>query len=250
MRLMIFVLLLIQLNNLKNIKTAIILAGGKGTRLKVVVSDVPKPMAPIYNRPFLEYLMDYWIDQGVSRFILSVGHLNEVITNHFGNSYRSAQIEYVFENSPLGTGGAFLLASKDLSEPFLLLNGDTFFEVELNDLFSFHNNNNSDWTLSLFRSNDLKRYMGVQLSDTGKIIKLKSKTKNNDLLVNGGVYLINPSVIHKLNLQEGVKISLEDHLLPSFHSIGGALFGNEYTGKFIDIGVPDDYSRAYKILDK
>jgi len=247
---MIFVLLLIQLNNLKNIKTAIILAGGKGTRLKEVVSDVPKPMAPINNRPFLEYLMDYWIDQGVSRFILSVGHLNEVITNHFGDSYRSVQIEYAFENSPLGTGGAFLLASKDLNEPFLLLNGDTFFEVKLNNLYSFHKQHNSEWTMSLFRSYDIERYMGVKLAENGAIVELKCKDNPVDLLVNGGVYLINPSVIHKLNLKEGVKISLENQLLPSFRSLGGALFGNEYAGKFIDIGVPDDYSRAYKILDE
>lgn len=250
MRLTKYAIHLIQLNNLIDIKTAVILAGGKGTRLKVVVSDVPKPMAPIYNRPFLEYLMDYWIGQGISRFILSVGHLNEVITNHFSNSYRSAQIEYAFENSPLGTGGAFLQASKELNEPFLLLNGDTFFEVKLNDLYSFHKQHNSEWTMSLFRSYDLDRYMGVQLAETGAIIALKYKGNAVDLLVNGGVYLINPSVIHKLNLQEGVKISLEDQLLPSFHSIGGALFGNEYIGKFIDIGVPDDYSRAYKILDE
>ena len=192
------------------ISTAIILAGGLGTRLHGVIKNVPKPMAPIRNRPFLEYQMDYWIDQGISR----------------------------------------LLASKNLDEPFLLLNGDTFFEVGLNDLYSFHNNNNSEWTISLFRSNELERYMGVQLAKSGEVINFKSKEFFFDLLVNGGVYLIDPYVIDKLNLKLGIKTSLEDQLLPSFLSLGGRLFGKEYSGKFIDIGIPEDYSRAHKILSE
>ena len=230
------------------ISTAIILAGGLGTRLKGVLKGLPKPMAPIRNRPFLEYQMDFWIDQGISRFILSVGHLNQKISSHFGDSYRSVQINYVQENTPLGTGGGLLMAAKNLAEPFLLLNGDTFFEVDLNDLFLFHNEHNAEWTMSLFRSKDLDRYMGVGLAKTGEILVLKSEESQIDLLVNGGVYLINPSAISRLNLNPGIKSSLEDQLLPSFLSLGGKLFGIECYGKFIDIGVPEDYYRAQKIL--
>jgi D-glycero-alpha-D-manno-heptose 1-phosphate guanylyltransferase len=232
------------------ISTAIILAGGLGTRLKGVVRVVPKPMAPIRGRPFLEYQMDYWIDQGISRFILSVGYLNDTITTHFGNKYCSSQIEYVHEDIPLGTGGALLLASKNLTQPFLLLNGDTFFEVDLKDLYSFHNEHKAEWTMSLFRSKELDRYMGVELAKNGKILELKSQENQLDLLANGGVYLLDPSVIDKLNLNSGIKFSLEDELLPSFLSIGGKLFGIECYGKFIDIGVPVDYFRAQKIIDE
>jgi D-glycero-alpha-D-manno-heptose 1-phosphate guanylyltransferase len=230
------------------ISTAIILAGGLGTRLKGVLKGLPKPMAPINGRPFLECQMDYWINQDISKFILSVGHLSESIIDHFGDSYRNAQISYVDENTPLGTGGALLLASKDVSEPFLLLNGDTFFEIELNDLYSFHIEQCAEWTMSLFRSDDSDRYMGVELAKNGKITVLNSKPSQNDFLVNGGVYLINPSAISKLNLNPGAKFSLEDHLLPSFLSLRGKLFGNEFNAKFIDIGVPKDYYRAHKIL--
>ena len=230
------------------ISTAIILAGGLGTRLKGVLKGLPKPMAPIRNRPFLEHQMDFWIDQGISRFILSVGYLNKSISSHFGDSYRSAQINYAHENTPLGTGGGLLMASKNLAEPFLLLNGDTFFEVDLNDLCLFHNEHNAEWTMSLFSSKDLDRYMGVELEKTGEIIVLKSKQSQIDLLVNGGVYLINPSAISRLNLNPGIKSSLEDQLLPSFLSLGGKLFGIECYGKFIDIGIPEDYYRAQKIL--
>lgn len=230
------------------ISTAIVLAGGLGTRLKGVLKGLPKPMAPIRDRPFLEYQMDFWIDQGISRFILSVGYLNQTISSHFGDSYRSVEINYVQENTPLGTGGGLLMASKNLAEPFLLLNGDTFFEVDLNDLSLFHNEHNAEWTMSLFRSKDLDRYMGVGLAKTGEILVLKSKQSQIDLLVNGGVYLINPSAISRLNLNPGIKSSLENQLLPSFLSLGGGLFGIECYGKFIDIGVPEDYYRAQKIL--
>ena len=230
------------------ISTAIVLAGGLGTRLKGVLKGLPKPMAPIRDRPFLEYQMDFWIDQGISRFILSVGYLNQTISSHFGDSYRSVQINYVQENTPLGTGGGLLMAAKNLAEPFLLLNGDTFFEVDLNDLCLFHNEHNAEWTMSLFRSKDLDRYMGVRLAKTGEIFVLKSRESQIDLLVNGGVYLINPSAISRLNLNPGIKSSLENQLLPSFLSLGGRLFGFECYGKFIDIGVPEDYYRAQKIL--
>ena len=230
------------------VTTAIILAGGLGTRLKKVVQDLPKPLALIRERPFLEYQMDFWISQGVTKFILSVGYLNHIIIDHFGDSYRTASIDYFVEDEPLGTGGALLLAAQGLKETFLVLNGDTFFEVNLNDLCLFHNKHNAEWTMSLFRSKDLDRYMGVGLAKTGEILVLKSKESQIDLLVNGGVYLINPSAISRLNLNPGIKSSLEDQLLPSFLSLGGRLFGIECYGKFIDIGVPEDYYRAQKIL--
>ena len=230
------------------ISTAIVLAGGLGTRLKGVLKGLPKPMAPIRDRPFLEYQMDFWIDQGISRFILSVGYLNQTISSHFGDSYRSVQINYVQENTPLGTGGGLLMAAKNLTEPFLLLNGDTFFEVDLNDLYLFHNKHNAEWTMSLFRSKDLDRYMGVDLEDNGEILSLQSGGNELTLLANGGVYLVNPSALKKLNYKPYTKSSLENDLLPKFISLGGGLYGLESSGKFIDIGVPEDYYRAQKIL--
>ena len=230
------------------ISTAIVLAGGLGTRLKGVLKGLPKPMAPIRDRPFLEYQMDFWIDQGISKFILSVGYLNQTISSHFGDSYRSVQINYVQENTPLGTGGGLLMAAKNLAEPFLLLNGDTFFEVDLNDLFLFHNEHNAEWTMSLFRSKDLDRYMGVDLEDNGEILSLQSGGNELTLLANGGVYLVNPSALKRLNYKPYTKSSLENDLLPKFISLGGGLYGFESSGKFIDIGVPEDYYRAQEIL--
>ena len=89
------------------VTTAIILAGGLGTRLRETVPNLPKPMVPIHNRPFLEHQMDYWIEQGITQFILSVGYLKDIIINHFGNSYKGVSIDYAIDTSPLGTGGEF-----------------------------------------------------------------------------------------------------------------------------------------------
>ena len=128
------------------ISTAIILAGGLGTRLKSVVSDVPKPMAPIQSTPFLEIVINYWINQGIKRIILSVGYMSDIIINHFGKSFKDISIEYVDEVSPLGTGGALknVLNKLIINDPFLVINGDTFFEVDLDSMTLFHFNNKSN----------------------------------------------------------------------------------------------------------
>ena len=230
------------------VRVAIILAGGLGTRLRGTVPGLPKPMAPIRNRPFLEHQMDYWIKQGINRFILSVGYLKDIIIEHFGNTYKGIPIEYAIENEPLGTGGGLLLAEKGLTEPFLVLNGDTFIEVDLDNLYEFHLERKSEWTFSLFRTSQFERYMGIDVSPNGEILSLKSESKKSSGLANGGVYLIEPSVLGSLTFKAGDKASLEDELLPNFISNGGVLYGKECKGKFIDIGVPEDYYQAIDIL--
>ena len=228
--------------------TAIILAGGMGTRLRQAVPDLPKPMAPISGRPFLEHQMDYWIDQGVKQFVLSVGYMKEVIMDHFGTSYRSTPLTYAIENKPLGTGGGLLLAAQGLNEPILVLNGDTFFEVDLSELLSFHILHASDWTFALFRTDEVGRYMGMEVRENGSIGSLKSDTSKEGRLANGGVYLVNPSLLARTKLLPGSKLSLEDELLPAFVAEGCKLYGLECVRNFIDIGVPSDYYRADKIL--
>ena len=228
--------------------TAIILAGGMGTRLRSAVPDVPKPMAPVNGRPFLEHQMDHWIDQGVERFVLSVGYKMEVIRDHFGDSYRCKPLAYAIEDEPLGTGGGMVLAAQGITEPFLVLNGDTFFAVDLNALFRFHDAHHSEWTFSLFRANEADRYMGMDVQADGEIVSLKSGKGEPGCLANGGVYLINPSVLPALTFVPGQNLSLEDDLITAFVEQGGKLFGLEFPASFIDIGVPQDYYRASHIL--
>lgn len=230
--------------------TAIILAGGLGTRLRSTVPDLPKPMAPIGNRPFLEYQLDYWVAQGVKRFVISVGYRHEIIVDHLGKNYKGAELDYVVEETPLGTGGGFLLAAEKIGgdTPFLLLNGDTYFAVDLNVLIGFSKSNDADWCFSLFRTNESGRYMGMDVSPQGKITSLKSGTGQPGRLANGGVYLVNPRALSDGGFSTGGKISLEDDIFPAAMLSGQRLFGIEFPGVFIDIGVPDDYHRAPAML--
>jgi len=200
------------------VNTAIILAGGLGTRLKEVAPNTPKPMAIINGRPFLEYQMEYWINQGITRFILSVGYLKDLIINHFGDSFNGASIEYVVESKPLGTGGGMLLAAKNITETFIVLNGDTYIEVDLNSLYKFHDKLKSDWTFALFRTSDFNRYLAMDISSRGKILSFNSNTTKKSGLVNGGVYLIEPSALNLLNFNSVYESSLENQLLPNLVS--------------------------------
>ena len=230
--------------------TAVVLAGGLGTRLRSAVPNMPKPMAPLDGRPFLACLMDYWISQGVNHFVVSVGYMKEVIMDYFGSSYRSIPIAYAIEETPLGTGGGLLLAAQGIMEPFLVLNGDTFFEVDLAKLLKFHTKSASDWTFSLFRTSDFGRYMGMEVSENGKIISLKMDSEAQNRLANGGAYLVSPSSLEKSGFKAGEKFSLEDELLPALMSQECNLFGIEFNDSFIDIGIPQDYLRAANILSK
>ena len=227
---------------------AIILAGGLGTRLRSTVKNLPKPMAPINGRPFLEYLMDYWFEQGISGFVLSVGYLSKAISDHFGGSYKGIPIEYSIEHKPLGTGGAMFSAAKDMKELFLVLNGDTFIEVELEKLYNFHVNSNSAFTLSLFKEDVNERYMGIETSEDGRIISFKSSQIKSNSYFNGGAYLIDPSILSKIDYLDNSKVSLEDELLPNLLSAEIRIYGLECKGQFIDIGIPEDYFRASGIL--
>jgi len=230
--------------------SAVILAGGLGTRLRNTVPDVPKPMASVAGRPFLEYQLDYWIGKGIGRFVLSVGYRHEAIIDHFGDRYKGIELLYVVERVPLGTGGGLLLAVKELclTSPFLLLNGDTYFEADWMLLRDFSEANDADWCFSLFRTNENSRYMGMDISPQGKILSMKSRADGLGRLANGGAYWVRPQVLDEAGFGVGRKLSLEDDIFPTLLAAGRQLFGIEFSGLFIDIGVPKDYERASSLL--
>lgn len=230
---------------------AIILAGGLGTRLRSVVPDLPKPMARINGRPFLEYQLDYWIAQGIGRFILSVGYKHEIIVGHFGNMYKGTGIEYVIEESPLGTGGGLLLAAEKVGEheSCLVLNGDTYFAVELKKLIETSIEKKADWCFSLFRTNEEGRYLGINVLPDGKIVSLKTNNGGQNRLANGGVYWVNQPALFGLGFSQGAKVSLEDDIFPAALASGQLLVGIEFSSMFIDIGIPADYQKAATFLN-
>jgi D-glycero-alpha-D-manno-heptose 1-phosphate guanylyltransferase len=231
------------------VTTAIILAGGMGTRLSSVVPDRPKPLAPINGRPFLEHQMDYWIEQGIRRFILSVGFKRDQIIAHFGSRYRGCEVVYAEEDAPLGTGGGMLLAVQRLTgaAPFLVLNGDTFFEVDLRALADFHHAKGAALSVALFEVAANDRYMGVQLRDDGAIVSFKSEPGASQL-ANGGVYLMERALFDGLPWQAGENLSLENDFFAHLLASGARLYGMVCNGRFIDIGVPNDYFRAPDVI--
>lgn len=224
------------------------MAGGLGTRLRSVLPGLPKPMAPVNGRPFLEHLMNYWIDQGVDAFILSVGYKKEVIIDYFGSSYRSVPVHYSVEDIPLGTGGALILASRGSTEPLLVLNGDTYFEVSLTDLTSFHKNKSADLSLSLFCTDSQRRFGGVELDETGALISLSSESLGSQTLANGGAYLMSPEMIMKVGYSAVEACSFEKDVIPKCLAQGRKVFGIPFLGRFIDIGIPSDLIRAGSVL--
>lgn len=227
---------------------AVILAGGLGTRLRGVVPNLPKPMAQVLGKPFLEHLMSYWVRQGVTRFLISVGYKRELIKSYFGNCYKGVPVNYIEEEVPLGTGGGLLLALKELNEPILLLNGDTLFKINLKTLINFHRHNNAKWTCALFRADEANRYGRVRLDSSKRICSLDSGNGNVGELANGGVYYLETNILKNEKFIVGQKYSLEDEVIPLLLESGIEFYGLEDSGQFLDIGIPSDYIRAADIL--
>lgn len=222
---------------------AILLAGGLGKRLRAEVPDLPKPMAPVKNRPFLEWQMDYWLAQGVGRFVLSIGYLADKIRSHFGDRYRDAEVAYSIETTPLGTGGGLLAAARVVrGGEVVVANGDTFFEVGLSGLRAFHERAEADITIALKEVPENSRYSGVALDERGRISAFHAERGGTTRLVNGGVYLARKAAL--LEDWDGSPVSLEDHLFPKWLGQGKRIFGLTCPGRFLDIGVPEDYRRA------
>jgi len=227
--------------------TAIILAGGMGTRLRSVVADVPKPMAPVQGKPFLEHLLSYYRSQGITRFILSVGHLAHIIQNHFGHQWHDCAVEYSVETAPLGTGGGILQASTFLTpndQTCLAINGDTFFAIDLTKLTTFHQAKDAGITLSAFTSSDVARYMGMAIDAHDRITELNIKLQSGECLVNGGAYLIKQSLLKSLTKKPIEPQSWENDTLPKLLAQEVPLYAHAINADFIDIGIPADYERA------
>lgn len=228
---------------------AIVLAGGLGTRLRAAVADVPKPMAPVGGRPFLEWLLDYWIAQGIERFVLSVGYRAQRIADHFGSVWHGARVACAVETEPLGTGGGLLHALENVhGEDLLVLNGDTFFAVGLQAFLSTHRDAAADCSLSLFRSTNTSRYLGVRLGEGCEVLSLDATPSGETALVNGGVYLFRRAALNDVPWPRGRRMSLETELLPGALRDGWRMIGRESEGPFVDIGLPEDYARAAAVI--
>lgn len=221
------------------ITECIVLAGGLGTRLRSVVADKPKCMAPVGKHPFLYYLLKYLQEQGITHVILSLGYKSEQVIDWCKEANPDIEISFVIEEEPLGTGGGILLAmSKVKGNEFFITNGDTFFGVPLNELYNFHQQKQSALSLALKPMYQFERYGSVELDENDRITAFLEKQFREEGLINGGIYLTSKQYLQSLGLPQ--QFSFEKEVLEK----SKALYGFISDTYFIDIGVPDDYARV------
>lgn len=224
---------------------AVILAGGLGTRLRSVVSEVPKCMAPVAGKPFLWHLLRHLSHSGVTRVVLSVGYLREVIFDWIakcGGEF-PLEYEYAIEEQPLGTGGGIRLAlAKCREQDVLIFNGDTFFDVDIADFVTRHKAGGASISLALKPMENFDRYGAVELE--GDVVRaFREKCHCERGSINGGVYCIDRNSLDLSHLPE--KFSFEQQVLEPL-SREGRLRAFDQQGYFIDIGIPEDYARAQR----
>lgn len=224
---------------------AVILAGGLGTRLRSVVADLPKPMAPVAGRPFLAILLDRLVNAGFAAAVLSVGYRHQAIVDFFGDRYRGMPLRYAVEASPLGTGGAIRMALEQVTaaEAFVV-NGDTFLELDYTAMLALHRKEGGPLTIAAQQVSDTSRYGALEIRE-GRVTGFLEKGRSGPGLINGGTYLLDPALLDRYALPEAFSFET-DLMMPHLRELHPLAFPT--AGRFIDIGVPEDYARAQQLL--
>lgn len=220
---------------------AVILAGGRGSRLGKLTLDLPKPMLPVAGRPFLEHVLDCLVGAGIRDIILSVGFKAETIQSHFGSRYQAAALHYAREEQPLGTGGAVARALEGTgSEPALVLNGDTLLKLDYAAFLDWYAKDPVAVAVALRRMDDVARYGAVVVED-GRVAGFAEKGRSGPGLINAGVYVVQPAVFQAFNLSG--RFGFETDLLQRHCR---ELQPRAYVTQayFVDIGIPADLERA------
>ncbi|MDB5283956.1 MAG: hddC 2 [Bacteroidota bacterium] len=220
---------------------AIILAGGLGTRLRAVINDMPKSMAPVNGKPFLHYIFQYLVKQNITDAILAVGYKHEVVRDFFGDKYLGIKIRYSVEEEPLGTGGGIKQAFALVEDLAFVLNGDTFFDVDLAALKDFYFKSESDIALSLKALQNFDRYGTVVLDKESRITHFAEKKFLREGLINGGAYFFSKQLFQKIETPN--KFSFEKDVFEKYDA-QLKFSGKVFEGYFIDIGIPEDYQKA------
>jgi len=237
------------MNDLSHDTRAVLLVGGLGTRLRSVVPAAPKPLAPVGDRPFLELLVRQLRCQRIRRLVLCTGHLGHEIENELGDGRAwDVTIEYSREPHPLGTAGALKFGEPLLREDsdFLVMNGDSFMEIDFQQLIRFHRKSGGIATMAVLRMKNEKRYGTVQLTADGRVSGFREKTSGDATgFVNAGIYVFNQKVFK--HIPEGLG-SLESDIFPKLLDHG--VYASEQHGVFIDIGTPEDYTRAQELCGR
>jgi NDP-sugar pyrophosphorylase family protein len=218
-------------------KLGLILAGGKGTRLKPITDEIPKPLLPILGKPVIEYTLDLFKKFGITKVLLSIGYMGDKIKEHFGDGKKyGLEIIYVEENTPMGTAGPLKLAKQHLTETFVMCNADELKDIDLDEMFMFHKENNAIGTIALTTVEDPSMY-GVAKLQGNRILQFIEKPKKEDApsnLINSGLYILEPSVLDYVPEGDG-PASMERDVFPNLANVA-KLYGYHFAGQWFDTG--------------
>ncbi len=230
---------------------ALILAGGFGTRLRPLSCTRPKLMFPIANRPLLDWVLEGLSKKGVTKVVLAVNFMADMLKKNFGDSRHGIEIVYSLEQKPLGTGGPIKKAKSflnDEEEPFFVLNGDILSSMDYSKLYDAHMKFKAEATISLHEVENPSRFGVVELNGNNQILRFVEKPKKDEApsrLVNAGVYVLNQKVFDLI--PDDRKVSMEREVFPTLAS-KESLFGYMFDSFWIDIGKPNDYIQANKLI--
>lgn len=231
-----------------NERLAVILAGGLGTRLRGVVSNVPKALAPVAGKPFLDWLLTMLRRKGVDRVLLLLGYGAEKIMAFVGDGDKwNVKVAYSLEEELLDKAGALRNALPLIDErSFFFLNGDTLLDLDYDEMLSFHLSKKAKLTIAVRPWKDLSRVDPVKVDENSKVISFGEKNippeSDGFWLINGGVYVVEREIVEELPLR---RLSWEAAVIPKLVE-NGVVYAYKSSGYFIDIGVPEDYFRAQK----
>jgi NDP-sugar pyrophosphorylase family protein len=226
---------------------AVILAGGKGTRLRPYTTVFPKPLMPVGDKPILEIIICQLKSCGLGDIIITVGHLGELITNFFGDGSKlGVNIKYAKEDQPLGTAGGLGLIKEELKDTFLMINGDTLTTLSFADLIDYHKKNGAIATIAL-RKREVYIDFGVVEPDSSNNIKGYIEKPTVSYLVSMGVYVFEPRVLKYIKPRE--RLDFPD-LIKTLISNGETVKGFIFEGYWLDIGRPDDYEKANREIEE
>ena len=223
------------------VRQALILAGGRGSRLGSLTDACPKPLLPVSGRPFLEFLLAYLRKRGVEKVILSIGHRAEIFQDTLPEGdFNGLQLRHSIESEPAGTGGAVGLARDRLDEVFFVLNGDTIFDIDCQELSqALVDEPSALAALALREVDDAGRYGSVTVHQ-GLVRSFTEKSSRTHGVINGGIYCLRKAALARLPRPP---CSLEKDLFPAL-AASGALLGRVFDGYFIDIGLAETLARA------
>lgn len=230
--------------------SAVILAGGLGTRIRPVVSDRPKVLASVHGRPFLAYLLDQLVKAGIMEVVLCTGYLGEQVQTALGNNYGPLHLAYSQETELMGTGGALRIALPLLkTDPVLVLNGDSYCEADLPAFYRQHQAVKAKASLLLTYLSDARRYGWVEIEEDGRVLGFEEKGQSSAGWINAGIYLLSRMFLQAI--PSGRFVSLEKEIFPAW--IGCGLYGflSKLVGTgehFLDIGIPEDYAAAERFF--